>query len=106
MLLLAACDGASEPPVEPNAAEPTFAGSASCATCHTNEFQDWKDSHHDLAMQVATADTVLGDFNDATFEYFDKETHFLREANRFLVKTDDVPGDPRARQGRSTQRHR
>jgi len=46
---------------------PTFVGSATCGECHQEEMAAWRGSHHDLAMQEATAETVLGDFDDASF---------------------------------------
>ena len=46
-----------------------FVGSDSCRDCHASEHQAWQGSHHDLAMQLPGPDTVLGDFDDATFTY-------------------------------------
>jgi hypothetical protein len=53
--------------------EPAFVGGDACRDCHAAEFADWQGSHHDLAMQHADSATVLGDFQDATFNYFDTE---------------------------------
>ena len=41
-------------------AEPGYVGNAACAGCHERANADWTDSHHDLAMQAATPETVLG----------------------------------------------
>lgn len=38
--------------------------------CHAEEVAVWNNSHHDLAMQVADSETVLGDFSTTSFEYF------------------------------------
>src|SRR5699024_1994463 len=35
-----------------------FVGSATCAGCHTQAYQDWLGSHHQLAMRPASADNV------------------------------------------------
>ena len=35
-----------------------FTGSGSCQGCHAEEFDLWKGSHHDLAMQLPSPDTV------------------------------------------------
>lgn len=43
-------------------------------------------------MQVATEDTILGDFNDTSFELFDVETRFSRRQGRFLVNTEGPDG--------------
>ena len=40
-----------------------FVGREKCISCHKAEFDKWQGSHHDLAMDVATDETVLGDFN-------------------------------------------
>ena len=54
---------------EQERAEPAFAGSESCRECHEAEYAAWRGSHHDLAMQHATQETVLGDFDDASYEH-------------------------------------
>jgi Flp pilus assembly protein TadD len=52
----------------------------------------WQGSHHDLAMQPATPDTVLGNFNDASFTYHQITSTFLRRDGKFLVRTDGPDG--------------
>ena len=42
----------------------TYIGVNSCIECHQVEYEKWRGSHHDLAMQVANDSTVLGDFNN------------------------------------------
>ncbi|HKK23817.1 MAG TPA: multiheme c-type cytochrome, partial [Pseudohaliea sp.] len=69
-----------------------FLGSERCANCHREEFAAWQGSHHDLAMQVPTPDTVLGNFDDARFSYNGVETRFFRRGDRFLVRTDGPDG--------------
>ena len=64
-----------------------FSGSESCARCHESEFDDWTDSHHQLAMQPATPDTVLADFDGTSFTHFGVTTTFRREADKFFVTT-------------------
>jgi predicted CXXCH cytochrome family protein len=75
---------------------PTFAtdfvGSSSCATCHADEHLAWQGSHHDLAMQVATPETVLGDFDNASFTYNGIVTTFSRRGDDFFVTTDGEDG--------------
>ncbi len=73
-------------------AEAEFTGSASCVDCHTDEYQQWQGSHHDLAMQVVNEDTVLGDFNNATFTYNGITSTFYRDGERFMVRTDGENG--------------
>jgi len=94
VFLLSACNEASPPPAPPTPEHgQAFVGSDSCQNCHEAQFSDWQGSHHDLAMQVADASTVLGDFADATFAYYDTVSHFLRDDGRFVVRTQNAAGD-------------
>jgi len=47
----------------------TYVGRESCWSCHENECRLWEGSDHDLAMDHATPQTVLGDFEDCTFTH-------------------------------------
>lgn len=71
---------ATSPP--PAVAE--YVGTAACAHCHGPEAAAWRGSDHDLAMQEATAENVLGDFDDATFTYAGTTTTFSRRDGVFL----------------------
>ncbi len=80
---------------EPSAlyGQPYFTGGESCIECHQIEYDLWKASDHDLAMAHATDEMVLGDFNDATFE-FDGEVHrFYKRDDRFFVWTSGSDGE-------------
>ncbi len=70
----------------------TFVGSQACASCHPNELKAWQGSHHDLAMQRATPDSVLGNFDGATFRHHNVVSHFARKGDRFFVTTDGPDG--------------
>jgi hypothetical protein len=48
-------------------AEGDFVGREQCAGCHADAYEQWLGSDHDNAMDVATDDTVLGDFDNAEF---------------------------------------
>ncbi|MGK0498523.1 MAG: putative CXXCH cytochrome family protein [Oceanicoccus sp.] len=41
-----------------------FVGAQACQSCHQQEYNDWKGSHHDMSMKHANNQTVLADFND------------------------------------------
>lgn len=88
-LLLAPPSGA-ETPAAPATA--TYVGAGTCATCHASETGLWEGSHHDLAMQHADESTVLGDFDDATFEKDGVTTSFFRRDGDFFVRTDSTNG--------------
>ena len=70
----------------------TFVGSKKCMDCHKKEYDKWHNSHHDLAMDVANENTVLGNFDNAVFEYFGVMSRFFRKDNRFFVHTQGPDG--------------
>jgi len=69
-----------------------FSGSASCTSCHAEQAESWQGSHHDLAMQLPTADSVLGDFDNATFTYNGITSTFYQKDGQFFVRTDGEDG--------------
>jgi Tfp pilus assembly protein PilF/cytochrome c553 len=71
---------------------PQYVGRARCAACHAEESTRWAGSQHDLAMQEARDASVLGDFNDASFEQFGVLSRFYRKDGRFIVRTDGPDG--------------
>ena len=71
---------------------PQFVGSAGCAGCHEQQHRAWKGSQHELAMQEATAKTVLGNFNSTRFTYAGVTSTFFRRDGRFWVRTDGPDG--------------
>jgi predicted CXXCH cytochrome family protein len=70
----------------------TFVGSETCAGCHQAEAKLWSGSQHKAAMAHATDQSVLGDFNDASLDYFGVHSRFFRKDGKFLVETDGPDG--------------
>lgn len=93
--LLVGCSKNEPAAVPVDVGPATFVGSASCQSCHDAEYTDWVGSHHELAMQVASADTVLGDFADASLDYYGSTTRFFTRDDGFYVKTADASGQDR-----------
>ena len=103
---LAACGGAAlvvllarcgEEPASTHAAlaateHGAYVGAAQCASCHPQEHALWEGSHHDLAMQEVSAETVLGDFNDARFTHFETTARFFQRDGSWLVETQGADG--------------
>src|SRR5439155_3905761 len=79
-------------PVAPVASAAKYAGETQCASCHAKEHAAWKGSDHDLAMQVADAQSVLGDFANAKFAYAGTTSTFSRRDDKFFVNTDGPDG--------------
>ena len=69
-----------------------FVGAAACKQCHESEFKAWTGSHHQLAMQVANASTVLGNFGGGKLRAFGVESTFFERDGRFMVRTDGADG--------------
>jgi predicted CXXCH cytochrome family protein len=70
----------------------TFVGSEACATCHRSEADLWSGSQHKHAMQHATAASVLGNFDDASFDYYGVRSRFFKKDGKFVVETDGPDG--------------
>ena len=73
---------------------PEFTGGKVCARCHQGEYDQWLGSHHDLAMQEADGETVLGDFGGAELDYYGRKSRFYMQDDRFMVETDGPGGEP------------
>ena len=69
-----------------------YVGSETCAGCHQAEARLWNASQHKAAMQHATDHTVLGNFNDAVFDYYGVRSRFFRRDGKFMVETDGADG--------------
>ncbi|MGD8619395.1 MAG: multiheme c-type cytochrome, partial [Gammaproteobacteria bacterium] len=69
-----------------------FVGGQACRDCHAAEYSAWQGSHHDLAMQAASEETVLGDFDNASLLHFGVTTSFYRKDGRFMVRTEGPDG--------------
>jgi predicted CXXCH cytochrome family protein len=92
----AATDGLRQVPwvdrSDTDAKPATFVGSEACAGCHRAEAEHWQSSQHKHAMDHATDMSVLGNFDDAGFEYYGVRSRFFRKDGKFLVETDGPDG--------------
>jgi tetratricopeptide (TPR) repeat protein len=75
-----------------NSADLKFTGTKSCVGCHIEQDKAWQGSHHDLAMQHATAETILGDFNTVKIEVNGVKSTFFKKGDEFWVNTDGKDG--------------
>ncbi|MBE1281782.1 MAG: hypothetical protein GJ676_00575 [Rhodobacteraceae bacterium] len=73
-------------------AAPDYVGSETCAGCHVEETEAWTGSHHDLAWEEPSPDTILADFDHRSFDLDGVEIRFLTREDRFLVETDAPDG--------------
>jgi len=70
----------------------TYVGSGSCIDCHRDYYEQWQGSHHDLAMDPATPETVLGDFNDVEFEHHGIRSKLFRRDSKYMAHTEGPDG--------------
>lgn len=89
-LLLIAADWWIALPLE---AEAHYVGRNRCAECHHQQVERWTGSHHDLAMQVATSESVLGDFEQQSFHHAGVTSTMARDGEKFFVTTDGPDGE-------------
>ena len=73
-------------------AEKQFLGRKVCAGCHKAQDALWSGSHHDLAMQPASEQTVSGDFDSASLTHFGVTSTFFRKDGAFMVRTEGPDG--------------
>lgn len=71
--------------------KPKWVDEQQCQTCHSDAVKAWQGSHHQLAMQPANADTVLGDFS---MQHYSRgvSTGFRRDGDTFWFKSEDENG--------------
>ncbi|RDE24396.1 hypothetical protein DV711_02065 [Motiliproteus coralliicola] len=69
-----------------------YVGDQACSSCHPQQLERWRNSHHAQAMALPTPETVLGDFENAEFDYFGQISRFFRDGDRYLVETDGADG--------------
>lgn len=70
----------------------TYINDQTCASCHQAEYQQWQNSHHALAMQVATNKTVLANFNNFKLNYAAHTILFYIKNNIYFIEMTG-PGD-------------
>jgi predicted CXXCH cytochrome family protein len=81
-------------PYHPNP-QATFAGLESCKSCHQDQYGEWLQSDHHKAMNPATEEFVLGDFDNAEFDHFGQVFRFFRKGEEYWVNAPDETGERR-----------
>ncbi|HLW31165.1 MAG TPA: multiheme c-type cytochrome [Aequorivita sp.] len=72
--------------------EDGYVGDSQCMKCHKTAYESWKNSDHDLAMQVANDSTVLGDFNDVRTTLDGVSYFFTKKNDNFTVQIKEIDG--------------
>ena len=76
----------------PEGLSATYVGRANCAECHAAETLAWTGSDHDRAMDLATEEAVLGDFDDREFTYQGVTSRMFRREGKFFIHTESPHG--------------
>lgn len=70
----------------------TYVGRSSCIECHDSQCKSFNGSHHDLAMDLATPETVLAKFDNQTLTHFGITSKFFKDGDKFMVHTEGADG--------------
>lgn len=63
-----------------------YVGSAACKSCHPQNHDTWHDSYHRTMTQVATEESVIGNFNNVRLYGRDLNVRLFRQDKQFLVE--------------------
>jgi len=77
-----------------------YLGSDECRACHPGRHTSWSRTFHRTMTQRGAPGAVLGDFDDAAYDYRGVTSRFTREGDRFFITTLDAE-DPAS--GRMTR---
>ncbi len=100
ILFVGSCNRPSDQEI--NSVEPTrtqvplsaqYVGRKACADCHKIQYDLFQGSDHDMAMDLATAETVLGDFENTFFVHLGIPSRFFKQGERFFVNTEGPNGE-------------
>jgi len=67
-----------------------YVGSQSCRKCHPGNYHSWHASYHRTMTQIATPETVIGNFDNVTLELHDHTYRLFRRGDEFWVDMDDL----------------
>ena len=73
--------------------EATYVGRLACIQCHAKQAEQWTGSDHDLAMDRATAQTVLGNFDNTELTHYGITSRMYRDDARFMIHTEGPDGE-------------
>ncbi len=76
----------------PEEATATYVGRQSCIECHQAQAKSWTGSHHDLAMDLATSETVLASFDNQELPHHGVSSRMFQKDGKYFVRTDGPDG--------------
>ena len=66
-----------------------YATSNRCSSCHPGEFSSWHQTYHRTMTQLATPDTVIGQFDNSTIKVNGLDYRVYREGDEFWAELPD-----------------
>ncbi len=66
-----------------------YVSSRTCGACHPGEYDSWHHSWHRTMTQVASPESVFGNFDDVNLEWYDTRAILTRRGDHFFVRTFD-----------------
>lgn len=82
-----------------------FVGSKTCASCHSQQYDNWKKSDHFKSMLEANSDSVSGNFNDVKVDFHNIKSHFFKRDGKYWVTTANDKGEQKTFRIRYTFGH-
>ncbi|MBL4769167.1 MAG: ammonia-forming cytochrome c nitrite reductase subunit c552 [Rhodobacteraceae bacterium] len=70
----------------------TYVGSEKCTECHAEAAAAWQGSHHQLAWTMPRSDTVIGDFDGASFSHDGSSTIFSQDNGEYRMTITERDG--------------
>jgi len=73
----------------PRQERPEYVSSANCRSCHPSQYASWHRSYHRTMTQVASPETVRGNFTNVVLRFDGDEYRFERRGDQFWVELVD-----------------
>ncbi len=77
----------------PDEISSNYVGRDSCVQCHVTQANLFHGSDHDLAMDLATDEFVLANFEDQTIEHHGITSRMFRDGSKFMINTEGPDGE-------------
>ena len=76
-------------PVEVAGVADPYASSASCESCHEDQYRSWHASYHRTMTQIANELSVIGDFDNVHTQAYGHQIRLLQEDGEYWVEMHD-----------------
>ena len=73
---------------EPN----SYVGANQCKSCHANQYADWLKSDHFKAIQEPNDSSMLGDFNNKSYQADGVTSTFFKKDGKYYINTQGEDG--------------